>query len=641
MFKYSLQLTAITGFLLFVWNQHILGQMFFVSDTLELKMFTVEQSRQHMFDIGNKKISADTFLLEYLDGSTLDNMLRILAPLNLKTGGTSGAVSTLSLRGAGGARTLVTWNGIPLNSLTSGDVNISLLNPTAFNEVLLNYTAPSTLYGGSSFGGVVELNNDPEFNPGIKADLAQYKGSFNTGSTMAKLNLSGKQYYSMTSLWNYHSDNNFSYFDKYFFKTMNRTYADHSSYGLLTTNSFRIGSEQMLTSGIWYQNSLAKLAPENGTHPNLKQSQQSDRSLRTYLKWNLEHNNLFTNVNAYYLDEFLLYTQKLTPDDINYSIYSGIHPVRFGLNADARYDISDHLIADFGSTIYHNLAKGTNYTSVPTETNLALFSALRFQQDQLRMVASVRKELHTQYDPPVRFGLGADYSILHDVLSFRINLNQKYRVPTFNDKYWPGSGNPDLKPETGFTIEAGLNLKKQFSNTILTADVSGYRNKINDMIVWVPAEDGLWKPRNYTSVVSNGIETSAEVSTVLFHSFHIRQSASFDLNRSQNEHSGLQLIYTPKYRSNATTVIRYKDVSSVFNFSYLSRRRYDASNFTLPEFYSSNVSVQYTIRINIFTLSISGKVNNLLNQTEPYVKDFPIPGRNYLLGLKLKYNRKY
>ncbi|MFB6341437.1 TonB-dependent receptor plug domain-containing protein [Saccharicrinis sp. FJH62] len=615
--------------------------MFFITDTLELEAFTIEQPRQHTFDIGNKKVYADTLLLEQFAGSSLNTLLGTLAPLNLKSGGTTGAVSTLSLRGAGGARTLVTWNGIPLNSLTSGDVNLSLLNTSAFNEILLNYTAPSTLYGGNSFGGVVELNNYPKFNPELSAELSQYYGSFKTGSTTAGLKYSTRKLFSQTNLWNYHSKNNFPYFDKYYYKTMDRTYADHSNYGLISNNSIRIGSEQMITAGIWYQDNVAKLPPENGSHPNLKRSNQSDRSFRSYLKWNIEHRDLYVTVKSYYLDEFLLYTQKLAPEDVNYSIYSEIHPVKLGLDADARYVFNDNLTADFGSSVYYNLTKGTNYTSAPSETNLALFSAWRFHLDQLRMVASVRKEFHTQYAPPVRFGFGADYGILNDVLKFRINLNQKYRVPTFNDKYWPGSGNPDLKPETGYTAETGVNFMKRTRETSISADISLYRNDINQMVVWVPAEDGLWRPQNYTSVLSRGIETRAGISTVLFRYLHFKQVASFDLNRSQNDTSDLQLIYTPKYRANTTTILQFRNVSSVLNFSYLSRRRYDESSFTLPEFYTSNIAIQYDIQLNAFILCISGKVNNVLNQTEPYVKDFPVPGRNYLLGLKLKFNHKY
>ncbi|MFB6318175.1 TonB-dependent receptor plug domain-containing protein [Saccharicrinis sp. FJH54] len=641
MFKYKISTAAITGLILFFWNQHMCGQMLYISDTLELETFTIEQSRQHTFDVGNKKISADSVYLEQYEGSSLNELLGLLAPLNLKNGGTSGAVSTLSLRGAGGARTLVTWNGIPLNSLTSGDVNLSLLNSSAFNEVILNYTAPSTLYGSSSFGGVLELNNKPGFLPEISAGLSHVYGSFNTESSTAMFKRSGMHFYTQTNAWRYDSKNNFPYFDMYYDKTLNRSFAEHSGHGLISNNSFRIGSANIISASIWYQDNMSHLPPENGTHPNMKRSTQSDQSVRTFLKWNMEHDDLYVTAKVYYIDEHLLYTQKLTPADSSYSIYSDIHPVKTGLDIDARYTFGSALTADFGSTLYHNLARGANYVAVPSETNLALYSAWLLKLKQVNLVASVRKEFHTQYDPPVRFGLGTNYSLVNKRLNFRFNMNQKYRVPTFNDKYWPGSGNPDLRPETGYTLDGGIDFKKQFQNFTLSGDVTLYRNNIRDMIVWIPTEDGQWKPRNQTNVLSKGIESHAAITIRILQHLQVTGSTSFDLNNSSDDESALQLIYTPRYRSLSTTTIKYKNLTSLFNFSFLSRRRYDSSGFSLPAFYTSDLALQYKIQIQHINLFITGKINNILNKTEPYVKDFPIPGRNYHMGLKIKYHRKY
>ena len=57
---------------------------------------------------------------------------------------------------------------------------------------------------------------------------------------------------------------------------------------------------------------------------------------------------------------------------------------------------------------------------------------------------------------PLVFTLGSEYHPFKKInLSFSGNISSNYRYPSLNDLYWDLFGNPDLKPEQDYAIEAG------------------------------------------------------------------------------------------------------------------------------------------------------------------------------------------
>ncbi|GAA4341952.1 TonB-dependent receptor [Pigmentiphaga soli] len=55
-----------------------------------------------------------------------------------------------------------------------------------------------------------------------------------------------------------------------------------------------------------------------------------------------------------------------------------------------------------------------------------------------------------------------------------------FRLPTFNDLYYPIYGNPDLGPESSRNVEAGL----RYHRGNVEAGVQAYRNKIDNLVVY-------------------------------------------------------------------------------------------------------------------------------------------------------------
>ena len=78
-----------------------------------------------------------------------------------------------------------------------------------------------------------------------------------------------------------------------------------------------------------------------------------------------------------------------------------------------------------------------------------------------------------------------------------------FKAPTFNDLYWPNSGNPELGPETSRTTEVGLLRERGATRWALHA----YHTEVDDLINWVPGPAG-WRPENVSAAEIEGLEAS-------------------------------------------------------------------------------------------------------------------------------------
>jgi vitamin B12 transporter len=94
----------------------------------------------------------------------------------------------------------------------------------------------------------------------------------------------------------------------------------------------------------------------------------------------------------------------------------------------------------------------------------------------------------------------------------RAAVGTGYKVPTFNDLYWPldrasmYEGNPQLRPEQSRNVE--LALSHQFQDTLFNATI--YRNQVTDLIVntYDPVA-GLVRPVNVNAAVLRGLSLQA------------------------------------------------------------------------------------------------------------------------------------
>lgn len=86
-----------------------------------------------------------------------------------------------------------------------------------------------------------------------------------------------------------------------------------------------------------------------------------------------------------------------------------------------------------------------------------------------------------------------------------------YRVPTFNELYYPGYGNPDLLCEDAWLSTLGAHWRKSISGWSLETGADAFYNTLKNKIVSAPsAEDpSLWFPYNVGRAIMYGADVKA------------------------------------------------------------------------------------------------------------------------------------
>jgi len=90
-------------------------------------------------------------------------------------------------------------------------------------------------------------------------------------------------------------------------------------------------------------------------------------------------------------------------------------------------------------------------------------------------------------DDAITAALGLVYRLAPSV-SLTANMGTAFRMPTLKERYYYGAGagglimvgNPDLEPEESFNVEVGA----KFASSRLTGDISIFRNKVDDLILF-------------------------------------------------------------------------------------------------------------------------------------------------------------
>ncbi len=657
--------------------------------------------------------------------NTLGDLLSHQANLTIKNYGTEGMASSVSLRGAGSSRTQILWEGIPLNSISAGDNNLSLIPASVFSTIEINRTASATSNGSGTFGGSISCNSKPDWGYYGKgemhkatADANLSYGSFNTFksnvnyslSALRKINYQGSFFYTQ-------SDGDFDYYDYIRLENLKRQNADFQKYGTIQTLHFQ---HKKLTAqaSLWYQVNDANLPALLGTTSS-NVEHQTDSSLRYLLKinYNINDKNILHYTTAY-INDYELYTQKITPTAETYSTYSEIQNQTNTHILNFTHWINDNF--NFLTELQGKWAKADidNYGEAKTEYSTAGIVKLAYKEyfglekidnyhhnsyrpylaykNRFSSVLSIRKEFNSQYTIPFIANWGSELYLGKSNIELLLNIGNKYRTPTFNDLYWTGWGNPDLKPESGWTAEFGANkhfsvLDKHDNEHTIILDASTYYSVINDMIMWTPS-GSVWHPYNTAQVVLQGFEMSIiekcsfktickiqyKISdTVAQHSIPLTLRMNNKLTANINnphisktydqmgskESVGHILYYVPKYEIHYKLHIN----SELGNYFILGKRqkpncqlktlidncdfilfvnyespRYYTLTKTLDDFVTIDASLQKTFSFHPYKddrhddmkITIGAHVRNLTNTIYEQVRSYPLPGRNYEISLR-------
>ncbi|MFL9843679.1 TonB-dependent receptor plug domain-containing protein [Flavobacterium rhizosphaerae] len=588
------------------------------TDTIvQLQEVILSDTQLHDFSTSQNTITLNDSVISKAPGA-LTTLLEYNSPVYFKQNGL-GMVSSPSFRGTAAQQTAVVWNGININSQLNGQTDFNTLNAANFNDISIRAGGGSVIYGSSAIGGSIHLTDDLVF--GKDAFLNQvntFYGSYNTLNASYKLKTTSDNWSALLAISRNSSDNDYEY-PGYNMKNTNGQYYNT---GVNAAIGYKLNKNNILRLYSYFYDGNRHFS---GTIAAGSKSMYDDINTRTLVEWSGYYNKFTSRLKLAYLDEHYKYYENFAHDNYTYGrvkTFVGRYDALYSLTNQ----ISINAIADY------RLNKGEGSDIEKQDRNIGSGALLfKHQMEKLSYELGIRQEVSDAYQSPLLFSAGLHLP-LTNWYALKINGSKNYRMPTFNDLYWQGSGNPNLRAESSLQAEVSNVFTVGPAKLTLTA----YYIKIKDMLRWIPGNGNIWRPENTGRVNSRGAEALLDVKKQWGdHILSINGTYAYTV--STKDGSTEQLIYVPQNKASAAIAYRYKKVLLYYRHLFTGQVFVTSSNSTALNAYTvSSLGAEYTIGF-LKGLSAGGQVNNLFDTKYMAVATRPMPGRNYAVYINFKF----
>ncbi len=616
-----------------------------LKDTLQLKEAEVRASFVPD-NKGYKKIKFDTLMLMPYKAADLSVVLSQLSTIFIKSY-SPGSLATSSFRGTPANHTQVEWNGISLSNPMLGQTDLSQIPVSAFNEIEILYGASGLTKTSGAFGGVVNLVTNHDWNNKIHASVAQIIVSFDNYTTEVGF-IRGTASFQSHSRFNYGSAlNNFPYYDEFTNETVRQHDSEIKQYGITEEAFWKIKDKHLLTARIWYSYDNRDIPPVVEGSSTYNPQKILNKTLRSILEYKLVEKTWNFSIKSSLVNQFMNYRSDSMFINDNHNYYSWFSAARFTFTG------IKNLMIKPGLDYTYDYVKSDAYEGLKTRNTLGLYLEASYKFNRhLESQLILREDYLDGKFMPFIPSLGMEYKPFNRInLYFTGNISRNYRYPTLNDLYWSLWGNPDLKPEYDNGVEGGItyNFPSVSGAFFIETSVSGYYSWMHDMIVWnpLPENPSIWKPQNVSEVNARGIEASlnfkwkiSKLQITSANNYTFCKSTNQKTTSAEDNSLGKQLIYIPENTANATLNLSCWHFILGYNFTFVDKRYTSSDNQSfMPAYSLSNIIFGKSFYLNTFVISLQGKVNNVFDVDYQSVKNWPMPGINYALTLRIEFKK--
>ncbi|MDA7502234.1 hypothetical protein N8482_03070 [Chitinophagales bacterium] len=546
---------------------------------------------------------------------------------NIKLSGASG-LALASINGLGAEYHSIQWNGLELNSVMNGYLDLQVLP-----ELLSHQSQMVEQSGGTNAGSVIRQELQEGLIPKVGLKLAA--GSFGEKDIAGFCQFRNKKTFLIVDLHYRRIKNNFSVTD--FLNPTNESKTLEHAYFRNAGASISLGHKFErfnLKSGFWFTSGKRELPAPLSTTSNL--GVQKDQHLRAFIRATTKDRKWLVSTGAQF--EKIQYTlRRIDLDDKN-------RGNSWQLKARNKLKLSDK-IALF-TTVKNNFqwARVDAYEEENVNQNRAdLQLKLKYKHDKLQVYVA-NSFVNIDWDTNI---ILPQFSITnrHDLnssksINYKLTVKRHFRAPTLNDLHWSPGGNRELEAEKGWS--GVLKIKYQNKDQ-LSLSLSPFANIIYEKIVWLPG-NAFWSPVNTGKIRSWGaafrakkkFTFSTSQTLKLGLSYHYNQSTNLSLLFPGDQSLNKQLIYSPRHRLNFSSLYRRN------NFSLEIEGQYYGRVFTTRDhgsFLDPYCIIGSRISYDLFTenknqhIQLQLAVNNLVD-TEYYQVPFQaLPGRSLLFTI--------
>ena len=502
--------------------------------------------------------------------------------IQIKSSGGYGQQSSLFLRGIDQKRMLVLVDGAQIGSATTGTASLEHIPVDQIERIEVVRGARSSLYGANAIGGVIQIfTKQPKQAQSYGEVLAGYgsnnalQGAISGGWANSQSQISAKVSHFSTDGFNVKPQNASAGID-------DDGYTNNS---LKLDGQHKLGNHT-LSAGLQYT------AGEN----------EYDDSSSNDSKSEFEYTTFYAGIKSKLTESFTLKSKLSSNKDDSLTVVDGADgksyitkTQKLEVQGEKKYT-NDILVIAGIDYKKDDISESTQDYDEDSRDNKALFALIEKTDDKYQASLSMRVDDNEAFGDFTTYGVDGQYE-LNPQVSLSAGYATAFLAPTFNQLYWPGAGNPDLKPETSSTASVGLNFKPK-SN--LDFGLNVYQTELEDMISGWPAE-------NTDKAEIKGIEFSAKTN---FRNTQLMFNAN--LLETKDKKTGVKLVGRAEETANFVASHTIDMLTIGGDIQYVGERT-TGSPFTpkLESYSLLNLNASYSLQRDLL---LSFNVKNTLDK---------------------------
>jgi vitamin B12 transporter len=584
-------------------------------NTQEQVIITASRQAQVAKDVLADNVVITAEQIQRAGATSIVDLLQQQRGIEISRTGGAGSVSSVFIRGAANAQSVVFVDGVRIGSSTTGGATWNSIPLSQIERIEIVYGPLSSLYGADAMGGVIQLFT--------KKSGAQSRTSLNFGLGSNNLRKFEAGVFGSSA-------NDFQYSLNTAKESTDGFSASKPASGPFTYNADKDGYTQKSFNG----NLSWKLNPDLTVGVNFVQS-TLDVDFDAGPSYKDRGQQKFDNVATYAKGKLAA---------------NWISSLQFSRNtdrvfSDASYGKSQADTAQRGWTWQNDVSFGKDVLQFVAEkreedvrTTTAALNGKRdtqsyalayvMKQDAHLASLSARMDDSSQYGRHNTGSIAYGYK-LSDALRVNASYGTSFRAPTFNELYYPGYGVASNKPELGKNAEVGL----FYDDSSVQLSAVYYQNKVTDLLVTTnncPPGYRYGCAANVNKGTLSGLTMGA---STRLGAWNLR--TTMDIQDPTDDTTGKRLArraqrhasFGVDYRSNDLTV----GIESV-----VSGDRFDdaANKNRLGGYGIVNLVTTYKIASD---WSLLARWNNVANKDYELARNYRTPGSNFYLGLSYGY----
>lgn len=602
--------------------------------------------------------------MKQLGISDISDALNHFSGVTLRDYGGAGGIKTVSVRGMGASHTAVSYDGIPLSDVQTGQVDLGRFSVRQIRSLGLrvgdnfNLLQPAR---SAAAAAMVDIGT-------LQGGLANGIGHLHIGIEQGSWDRYGATIYgrhrlsqavALSALGDYlYSGNGYPYTLRNGFKTSreHRTNSRMLSYHG-EANLFWTPSEhnEVTLKAYYYDNNhhlpgiVTLYNPYNAEVQHERNAFAQGRWLHTRMEhWSLQILGKYNWAQSHYQDRRPIYTggrydQSYWQRETYTSAVLAYSSDTWGVSW-----ASDYIYNNLNSN--QALAEDASRHSILNSLTLS-YTPRRWQLNARLLGACYLNhadgQVHARNAHRLSPSLSAAYRITADnSLNIRIFYKDIYRVPTFTEAYYYHLGNTNLRPERVHQFGAGMTFDRYITKWLpeLKVLVDAYSNRVRDKITSIPISLYTWRTLNIGRVNSQGLDASLSAIAQpaaghrLTLSTHYTWQRVVDRTARGTNVYDRQLAYIPRHSGSLSAGWENPWVNIALNTIGASSRwgTHEHSHGTkLKGYMELGGALWREIHFSGFSAEVRAVIHNMLDKQYDIVNGYPMPGRSYLLSLTL------